>query len=401
VYTDGTSTLTTYYFFGGAYEVQDDGTNTTTRVYYAFAGMTIAMNDGTGLKYFLTDHLGSVVAVTDDSGAMLSEQRYTPFGEVRTDVGSITQTDFGYTGQRNLDVQSSVYSLGLMDYKARFYDPRIMEFIQPDTLIPEPYNPKYLNRYAYTLNNPINLTDPSGHVPCTSTIIRDDQVICLGGAGDGTLPPSLSNDPTTAGNDNDGGAAPQSGVCSWNLPLECIDEWLWENVPSAIGFHFGFSGQVGLFLEGGLTPAEFLLLFNWRSGELSLFYSLEGFGFVGTPSIFGGDFYGGSTFVKGLSRNQFYSGPSVFTGITVSADAFGKVGAAVVGGKAITDESTSIIPPGFFIDPISQRPIEYYQLSITVGGNVAANGFDAGIFGGGAISNQILTYALPYWPIRR
>jgi hypothetical protein len=80
VYTDGNGSLTTYYFFGGSYEVQDDGTNTTTRVYYAFAGMTIAMKDGTGLKYFLADHLGSVVAVTDDSSALLSEQRTCPSG---------------------------------------------------------------------------------------------------------------------------------------------------------------------------------------------------------------------------------------------------------------------------------------------------------------------------------
>jgi hypothetical protein len=32
-----------------------------------------------------------------------SEQRYLPFGEVRGSKGNITQTDFGYTGQRDLD----------------------------------------------------------------------------------------------------------------------------------------------------------------------------------------------------------------------------------------------------------------------------------------------------------
>jgi hypothetical protein len=76
VYTDSSSTLTTSYFFGGAYEIQDDGTNTMTKVYYAFAGMTIAMSDDSGLKYFLTDQLGSIVAVTDASGVLLSEQHW-------------------------------------------------------------------------------------------------------------------------------------------------------------------------------------------------------------------------------------------------------------------------------------------------------------------------------------
>jgi hypothetical protein len=47
-----------------------------------------------------------MVEVTIEDGALLSEQRYLPFGQVRPDVGSITQTDFGYTGQRDLDGQA-------------------------------------------------------------------------------------------------------------------------------------------------------------------------------------------------------------------------------------------------------------------------------------------------------
>jgi len=38
-----------------------------------------------------------------------------------------------------------------------------MQFVQPDTLIPEPYNPQSYNRYSYTQNNPIRYTDPTGH----------------------------------------------------------------------------------------------------------------------------------------------------------------------------------------------------------------------------------------------
>ena len=84
---------------------------------------------GGGLQYFLTDHLDSVVAVANASGGLVSQQRYMPFGEVRTDVGTITQTDFGYTGQRNLDAQGNSFQLGLMDYKARFYYPYLHHFL--------------------------------------------------------------------------------------------------------------------------------------------------------------------------------------------------------------------------------------------------------------------------------
>jgi len=86
--------VTTTFFMGGLYE-ETDG---VVRKYYAIAGMTVAMSDAGGMKYLLTDHLGSVVAVTDQDGELLSQQRFEPFGQVRTDVVPITQTDFGYTG---------------------------------------------------------------------------------------------------------------------------------------------------------------------------------------------------------------------------------------------------------------------------------------------------------------
>ena len=125
---------------------------------------------GSDLVYFLTDHLGSVAAVTDASGVLVGEQpwasaqdrRYLPFGRVRADVGTpITQTDFGYTGQRALDVQGNTFPLGLMDYQARFYDSALGRFTQPDTITPG--GPQGLDRYSYTMNNPIDFNDPTGH----------------------------------------------------------------------------------------------------------------------------------------------------------------------------------------------------------------------------------------------
>ena len=158
VYNNGTRTVTSYYFMGGLYEV----TSGNAKKYYSIAGMTVAMNDGSGLKYLLTDHLGSVVAVTDSTGTLTSQQRYYPFGQVRTDVTSpnpqSNYTDFGYTGQR--DVSGG---LGLMDYHARMYDSYLNRFIQPDTIVEAPYNPQEWNRYSYVLNNPIILVDPAGH----------------------------------------------------------------------------------------------------------------------------------------------------------------------------------------------------------------------------------------------
>jgi len=59
--------------------------------------------------------------------------------------------------------QRAEAGLGLLDYRARFYDPVLGRFISADTLVPEAGNPQDLNRYAYVRNNPLRYTDPSGH----------------------------------------------------------------------------------------------------------------------------------------------------------------------------------------------------------------------------------------------
>ncbi|MEW6401948.1 MAG: RHS repeat-associated core domain-containing protein [Chloroflexota bacterium] len=138
-------------------------TGSTIRKYYSFAGQTLAVRtwnvelETWDLSYFLTDHLGSIVAVTDASGTLTSQQRYLPFGEVRSDVGTISQTDYGYTGQRNNSY------IKLLDYRFRWYSPQLARFISPDSIVPNLYNPQALNRYSYVANRPLNFNDPTGH----------------------------------------------------------------------------------------------------------------------------------------------------------------------------------------------------------------------------------------------
>jgi RHS repeat-associated protein len=159
-YTGTTPDSSTFYYFGGAYEV----TGTNVRKYYSFEGQMVAVRacpSGTcsGPNYLLTDHLGSVVAVTDSAGVLLTQQRYLPFGEERDLAGYSMSglTDYTYTGQRSLDEGMG----GLMDYKARMYSPYINHFTQPDTILSG--FSQGLNRYSYVVNNPINANDPSGH----------------------------------------------------------------------------------------------------------------------------------------------------------------------------------------------------------------------------------------------
>jgi len=51
----------------------------------------------------------------------------------------------------------------LYDYGARFYDPQLGRWIQPDTIVPGSQGVQAWDRFAYVNNNPLKYTDPSGH----------------------------------------------------------------------------------------------------------------------------------------------------------------------------------------------------------------------------------------------
>jgi len=82
---------------------------------------------------------------------------YRAFGEQRYSSGT-TPTDYRYTGQLE---QATI---GLYYYGARWYDPALGRFTQPDTIVPlESQGVQAWDRYAYVNNSPVNYTDPTGH----------------------------------------------------------------------------------------------------------------------------------------------------------------------------------------------------------------------------------------------
>jgi RHS repeat-associated protein len=151
--------------------------------YYQFNSQTIATRQedpanwtAGNVSYITTDQVGSVVATTGTDGAIQSQARYYPYGQVSWSSGT-SPTDRTYTGQKSTD-------FGLMDYNARMYDPQTGRFISPDTVIPDPKNPKAFDRYGYGYNNPITHNDPSGHdVDCpgrdASTCPKSNNVVII------------------------------------------------------------------------------------------------------------------------------------------------------------------------------------------------------------------------------
>ena len=132
------------------------------RKVYRLGGERVAVREADAVDAAVGDHLGSVTVLAQ-GGSVVGATRYLPYGAIRWETG-LFLTDRRFTGQRWEGV------LGLYDYRARFYDPVLGRFIQPDPIVPEPGNPQALNRYAYVYNNPLHYTDPSGHCPWCGVI---------------------------------------------------------------------------------------------------------------------------------------------------------------------------------------------------------------------------------------
>jgi RHS repeat-associated protein len=129
--------VTTYYV-GALYEYTTwNGGNSTSKYYY-FGSQRVAVKQDISISYLHSDHLGSTSKTT---GASTSTQTYYPFGAIRTSSGA-PPTDYGFTGQKR-DATAN-----LMYYGARYYDPALARFIQPDTIVPHPLNPQ--SRMNYT-----------------------------------------------------------------------------------------------------------------------------------------------------------------------------------------------------------------------------------------------------------
>src|SRR5690606_11430344 len=103
------------------------------------------------------DGLGSVRAVTDETGAAVERNAYRPYGEEVALAQPLTLPETkGFIGER-YDAGA-----GLQYLNARYYDPKLAMFLQPDwwEVTKEGVG---TNRYAYAGNDPVNGRDPGGH----------------------------------------------------------------------------------------------------------------------------------------------------------------------------------------------------------------------------------------------
>jgi RHS repeat-associated protein len=289
--------------------------------YYSFGGQRVAMRTMTGsgdgeVIYLSGDHLGSVSLATDADGDLVSQARYTPYGQVRWSGETVMPTKYAFTGQRQ-------DGFGLMDYHARFYSSYLNRWIQPDDIIPDPVNPQDLDRYGYVRNNPIRYIDPTGHwteEELEEYLGRDWMEKYFGEDGllhgrDAFLNFLQSKNTTNIDilKIISSIIEPLSFAHDKGLDISNID---------AIGARISVTGGVV-----GYGGGNFDVLINFTSGEFGAFLSPE----MGILIGEGLNIVGGILLIKNCPTNEDYRGTSKSLGI-VGGDIVGLNAEGMVGG---------------------------------------------------------------------
>ncbi len=147
--TDYNDDVTTLYVHGASdYPLWTEGAGGTVIHVYGPDGLVATVKAGQVPRYVIADHLGSTRALLNIDAGIEEAYTYGAYGE----TADVYQggTVYRYTGQE-LDAES-----GLLNYRARLYDPVLGRFLATDP------QGQFASPYVYVGNNPVMVVDPNG-----------------------------------------------------------------------------------------------------------------------------------------------------------------------------------------------------------------------------------------------
>lgn len=121
------------------------------------------------IVYLHSDALGSPVAASDSSGALLWREAYRPYGDRIRNEDDGTNVQW-FSGKPH-DTET-----GLSYFGARYYEPIVGRFMSADPQRFDEANIQSFNRYAYANNNPYKFVDPDGESPLDIGFLIVDSV---------------------------------------------------------------------------------------------------------------------------------------------------------------------------------------------------------------------------------
>jgi RHS repeat-associated protein len=218
----------TSFLYTGANAVQElSGSTVTANIWTGGTDEFFQRTDANGTVSPLRDSLGSVMALVNPSGSIMTQYTYDPFGNT-TAAGAASTNPSQYTGREN-------EGNGLYYYRARYYSPVFGRFVNED---PTGFAGSGVNFYAYAGDNPISFNDPFG----LSTRGDADAALASMRADMAPLDQFYANQKSLARRKDNGWED------IWNNP---IMNWMSNNADYLPGACSG-----GVFAFGGVQPAN-------------------------------------------------------------------------------------------------------------------------------------------------
>lgn len=291
------STETTYYLDGLEYLKDAQGNVTYKRYLGGFAIQDVTTSSET-IQYVHNDHLGSMDAYTNSSGAITTKISFSPFGERRVSSGwqgnltssaLLSLTDVskrGYTGHEHIE------HAGIIHMNGRIYDDELGRFAQADPYIQEVKNSQNYNRYSYVLNNPLSYTDPTGY---NYQEINDNQHKAMqeeqarseqqgGGTESSDYNGNQNNDKklessssqSDSATSQDGTAESENWVSRYVDEAKMFGDWLVNHSVEQLKEEGGLSGSIwGFLAEDGIKAYNEISEGNYtgalKNGALAIF----------------------------------------------------------------------------------------------------------------------------------
>ena len=241
---------TTVYIFSGAKVIAEyengAAPSSPTREYIYAGGALLAKVDSSGTNYYHQDHLSNRM-VTNSSGGVAAEMGHFPFGESWYNA---TNDKRNFTTYEYDSESGNHYAM------ARYHVSRLGRLSSPDPLAGSTTDPQSLNRYSYSINDPGNLTDPSGAYAGCNTVQANPPKDKAQQAAGGGHADTDSSDADTDANDVD--PPPQSGCVDHTNPFgggeDSGDDWFDQFTGG--GIDGSVADDSGLLPNGGFQVGQ-------------------------------------------------------------------------------------------------------------------------------------------------
>ena len=274
-------------------------------------------------KYFKTDYLGNTRALLAvRSGSLVNELQntdYYPLGYAHS-MANLHLNKYLYSGKEYQDASIGGAPLGLYDFGARYYNPLLGRWFNPD-----PAN-QFTNPYIYCGNNPLMYVDPDGRF---AWFIAGPLIGALISAASYTIQIAMSDGGFNNWKWGDFGKGVATGAVSG-----LVGGWAGNAVKGlfaagAGGFGFGAATGAAAGAAGGFTGGAFGTWIN--GGDLGDGFA-NGFkiGLIGGLSggVIGGGISGISNLAQGKPFWMSYTRPEVTTAVAPTLE---KPSPAVIG----------------------------------------------------------------------